>query len=63
MTHIEYFYNKQKLYYTDAMTKKTTRTKAQKKQVTRFEPVKVSLAVACLAAVSILWLAIIGATS
>jgi hypothetical protein len=66
MHHKQYFYNKQKLYYTDDMKKKTTASKKSTKSKTpalRYEPTKVSLAIACLAAISILWLAIIGATS
>ena len=43
--------------------KKTTKKPSAKKTVTPFEPGKVSLAVACLAAVSILWLAILGVSS
>lgn len=37
--------------------------KTSKKPIKDFEPEKVSLAIACLAAVTILWLAIIGVTS
>ena len=43
--------------------KKSTKKSPAKKVVANFEPGKVSLAVACLAAVSILWLAILGVTS
>ncbi len=35
----------------------------KKKAPTSFEPVKVSLAIACLAAVTLLWLAILGVSS
>lgn len=35
----------------------------KKKPTQPFEPGKVSLAIACLAAVSILWLAILGVTN
>lgn len=45
------------------MKKKTTKTKVSKSVAPRFEPTKVALAIACLAAISLLWLAIIGATS
>lgn len=47
------------------MKKKTTPKKSIKRAAPalRYEPIKVSLAVACLAAISLLWLAIIGVTS
>ncbi len=56
------FYNKRKLYYTESMKKKSTNTRTKQPAAT-FEPGKVSLAVASLAATTILLLAIVGATS
>ncbi len=62
MPQIGNFYNKRKLYYTESMKKKTTSTRS-KQPVTNFEPGKVSLAVASLAAITLLLLAIVAATS
>ncbi len=56
------FYNKRKLYYTESMKKKTTSTRT-KQPVASFEPGKVSLAIASLAAITILLLAIVGVTN
>lgn len=58
----DFFYNKQKLYYTDDMKKTTKKSKTSTK-VANFEPTKVSLAVAALASVTLLWLALMGVIS